>query len=194
MCMRTALVCLTLSAVAAGCTKDSGSGRESATQSVDACPVTTPNGVTARQDEAVPSSFGTLELSLGPFGLKRNGRVVVGPRGRDDQGRLPMKFGWWRGVPGRLVIDGRRLDSSAPPLEARVPSGYGDIGFQATSIYFPTPGCWEVTGRVGRASLTFVTIVELGESIRVSEAAPPKLWPGSTAVTVGSRPSRGPSS
>jgi hypothetical protein len=193
MRMRTVLVCLTLSTAAVGCTNDSSSSREAATQSVvEACPVTTPNGVTARQEEAVPSSFGTLELSLGPFGLKRNGRVVA--RGRDDQGRLRTKFGWWRGVPGRLVIDGRRLDSPAPRLEARVPSGYGDIGFQATGIYFPTPGCWEVTGRVGRASLTFVTIVELGESIRVSEAAPPKLWPGSTAVTVGSRPSRGPSS
>jgi hypothetical protein len=44
-------------------------------------------------------------------------------------------------------------------MGANIPSGYGDSGFQATGIIFPTEGCWEVTGRVGEASLTFVTLV-----------------------------------
>jgi hypothetical protein len=60
---------------------------------------------------------------------------------------------------GRLRIEGRRLDASASPLRAEVPDGYGDLGFQASSVIFPTPGCWEVTGRVNDASVTFVTKV-----------------------------------
>jgi len=71
-----------------------------------------------------------------------------------------MKFWWWRLVKGRLTIEGRRLDNPAPPLHSIIPDGYGEIGFQASGLVFPTPGCWEVTGRIGDKSLTFVTLVE----------------------------------
>ncbi len=47
----------------------------------------------------------------------------------------------------------------APPLRADIPEGYGLSGFQASGVIFPTEGCWEVTGRVGNVSLTFVTLV-----------------------------------
>jgi hypothetical protein len=70
-----------------------------------------------------------------------------------------MKWAWYRYVPGTLTIDGRRLDAPAPPLRASVPEGYGSTGFQVSGIIFPTEGCWEITGRVGDASLTFVTLV-----------------------------------
>lgn len=70
-----------------------------------------------------------------------------------------MKFGWWREVPGRLRITGQRLDASAPRLLADVPSGYGATGFQSSGVTFPTEGCWEVTGEVGQATLSFVTFV-----------------------------------
>jgi hypothetical protein len=74
-------------------------------------------------------------------------------------GSVGMKWPWWRGMRGRLVITGRRLDAVAPPLAADVPSGYGRTGFQPSGIGFPTEGCWEVTGRVGEVELTFVTLV-----------------------------------
>ena len=75
-----------------------------------------------------------------------------------------MKFGWLRGVSGTLRITGRRLDAVAPPLRSEVPSGYGDRGFQASYVIFPTPGCWEVTGSVGESSVTFVTkVVKIGK-------------------------------
>jgi hypothetical protein len=77
----------------------------------------------------------------------------------DSDGSLSMKFPWWRGVRGKLIIEGRRLDASAPPLRASIPEGYGDTGFQATALIFPTEGCWEVTGKVGETRLTFVTRV-----------------------------------
>jgi hypothetical protein len=70
-----------------------------------------------------------------------------------------MKFGWWRGVSGKLTIEGFRLGASVPPIQTSVPDGYGETGFQATGILFPSEGCWQITGRVGEASLTFVTLV-----------------------------------
>jgi len=80
-----------------------------------------------------------------------------------QNGALGMKFGWMRGVSGELKITGHRLDGEAPPLRSQVPAGYGDRGFQATYLIFPTPGCWEVTGHVGDSSVTFVTkVVKIG--------------------------------
>ncbi|MET0939657.1 MAG: hypothetical protein ABWY51_10590, partial [Gaiellaceae bacterium] len=64
-----------------------------------------------------------------------------------------------RAARGALRIEGRRLDGAAPPLSTSIPDGYGPTGFQASGVTFPTEGCWEVTGRVGNASLTFVTLV-----------------------------------
>ena len=66
-----------------------------------------------------------------------------------------MKFPWWRGagLRGKLTIHGRRRDAAAPPLLADIPNGYGDPGFQATALVFPTEGCWEVTGQVADTSL-----------------------------------------
>jgi hypothetical protein len=45
-----------------------------------------------------------------------------------------------------------------------VSNAYGDRGFQATCLIFSTPGCWEVTGRVGDATVTFITkVVKIGD-------------------------------
>jgi hypothetical protein len=57
-----------------------------------------------------------------------------------------------------LIITGRRLDSSAPPLEAQVPCCY-PTGFQIVALHFPTEGCWEVSAKAGTSELTFVTRV-----------------------------------
>ena len=112
----------------------------------------------------------TVQSSLGNHGnaalstvLWPEGKVAFKPGGAGfvlENGALSMKFPWWRLVRGRLTIEGRRLDGPAPPLRARIPDGYGEIGFQATALIFPTPGCWEVTGRIADQSLTFVTLVQ----------------------------------
>jgi hypothetical protein len=131
------------------------------------CDVTTPNGIAAGAEQPEPGSYGNRQVSVGPFGLWPDGTVVFKPGGAGfitRDGSLGMKFGWQRGIRGQLRIEGRRLDAPSPPLRAEVPSGYGDVGFQATSLLFSTPGCWEVTGRVGDASLTFVTmVVKIGD-------------------------------
>jgi outer membrane murein-binding lipoprotein Lpp len=119
---------------------------------VDPCPITRPNG-------SVPpgSTFGAEFHGNGALwvGLPPANVVVREP---EADGSISDKFGWWRAVSGQLRIEGRRLDGTAPPLRAGVPDGYGDSGFQSSGIIFPTEGCWEVTGRVGDASLTFVTL------------------------------------
>jgi hypothetical protein len=93
-------------------------------------------------------------------GLWANGVITAGPEFVDADGSISMKFGWWRAVPGQLRITGRRLDAPpAPPARGDVPDGYGDTGFQASGVTFPTAGCWQVTGTVGATALTFVTFV-----------------------------------
>lgn len=124
------------------------------------CTVTLPNGkpppaaaLTALPP--LPPAFhgnGRLWVKLWPLG------AIVDRHPRAD-GSIGVKLPWWRGLAGRLRISGRRLDAKAPPLRARVPSGYGSSGFQPSGVVFPSEGCWRVTGRVGRARLSFVVLV-----------------------------------
>lgn len=133
------------------------------------CPVTLPR----RAPNAAQGLFGAGSAhwngSLFVGGLWPDGTVVFRPGGPGfvlPDGSLSMKFGWFRGagLRGKLTIHGRRLDASAPPLRADIPEGYGDTGFQATGLIFPTEGCWEVTGEVGDTRLTFVTrVVKINE-------------------------------
>jgi len=122
------------------------------------CPATHPNGSTppGEQPASIHHGNGALWVGLWP-----EGRVVIPADPAKPDGALAMKFPWWRGpgVRGTLTIAGRRLDAPAPPLAADIPEGYGDTGFQATALLFPTVGCWEVTGQAGDASLTFVALV-----------------------------------
>ncbi len=121
------------------------------------CPVTKPNGSTPPGERPSSGHHGN-----GALWTVLSSAIVFRPGGPGKilpDGSLQMKWPWWRGVRGKLTIEGRRLDGPAPPLRARIPEGYGDIGFQASGLIFPTEGCWEVTGKVGEASLTFVTRV-----------------------------------
>jgi hypothetical protein len=121
-----------------------------------ACPVTAPNGNTPPDEQYAPEYHGNGALFTA---LWPKGNILMGPHNVEPDGSLSMKFVWWRGVKGQLSIEGRRLDADAPPLRASIPDGYGDSGVQASALIFPTEGCWEVTGRVGDAALTFITRV-----------------------------------
>jgi hypothetical protein len=126
------------------------------------CPVTAPRSV--GPPGALPddffgwgSSHGNDKLWVG--GLWPHGVINAGPEFVAQDGTVGMKFGWWRAAAGKLQITGRRLDAPAPPARAHVPDGYGDTGFQASGVDFPTEGCWEVTGTLPTTRLTFVTFV-----------------------------------
>ena len=75
-----------------------------------------------------------------------------------DRAIKGQKTYWVRPRGEDLIITGRRLDSSAPPLEAQVPCCY-PTGFQIVALHFPTEGCWEVSAKAGTSELTFVTRV-----------------------------------
>jgi hypothetical protein len=124
------------------------------------CPVTTPTTAPAEFAERLfgsGSAVGNDALWVG--GLGADGVIPADPRFVEPDGSIGWKLGWRRITPGTLTITGRRLDAPAAPLRASVPEGYGDSGFQASGVYFPTEGCWEVTGSVGDAALTFVVFV-----------------------------------
>jgi hypothetical protein len=137
---------------------------------LDAAPASRPCKVTVagpatRPPAPVPRSFNygnaSIAVSLNP----PNGKLVAGrlPSGGqratiNDDGSIDAKVGWWRAGDGMIKITGRRLDASAPPLEAHVPCCYSK-GFQATGLAFATAGCWRVTGTFKRAHLTFTVLV-----------------------------------
>jgi hypothetical protein len=131
------------------------------------CPVTIANGNGPPGE--LPSSAhhgnGRLWTDLPPGGIDRAGTAEPG-------GAIGQKYGWWTvGTEGGLSIEGRRLDAAvASPLRTRVNRGvpqtaFADVPggrFWSSAISFPTEGCWQVTGRVGATSLTFVVLMPKG--------------------------------
>jgi hypothetical protein len=60
-----------------------------------------------------------------------------------------------------LEITGRNRSGDGPAIEAIIPDGYGDTGFQSTAIVFPSEGCWEITGRASEVELTVIVLAEI---------------------------------
>ena len=67
----------------------------------------------------------------------------------------------WIKPPGlKIRITGRRLDGDTPPLEVERKAAYLSKGFEPNRLYFPVPGCWEVTATSGKEELVFVVEVK----------------------------------
>jgi hypothetical protein len=131
------------------------------------CAVTVPEGAAPRGQPSFNHGGNGLWADL----WWPQGTILAGPDENgavaatiEPDGSIAAKLGWWRDAAGKLRIEGRRLDVDAAPLRATVPDGYGRTGFQAMGLDFPTEGCWRVTGRVGRADLTFVVLVAKRDS------------------------------
>jgi hypothetical protein len=126
------------------------------------CPVTKPNWRTPPAQPASPNRHGSESLSTV---LYPEGTVKFSPDGPGfvlPDGSLMMKFPWWKETRDKLTITGRRLDATAPPLRAEIGAS-DDVHMVPTYIIFPTAGCWQVTGKAGNATLTFVTrVVKIG--------------------------------
>ena len=120
------------------------------------CPVTAP------EFRRLPGGWGVNHGDGAGLATLARSPVVLKPGGPGcvaEDGSLLMKWPWWKGVAGTLSVTGRSLDGR--PGDVRVAyTPYGATGFQPSALVFPGPGCWEVTGRVGDASVTFVTQVE----------------------------------
>jgi hypothetical protein len=129
-------------------------------QTPSGCAVTIPNGNGPPGEEPSPKfhGAGALWTVLPADGIDRGGQP-------EPDGSTSQKYPWWTvGTTGQLTIQGRRPDTPAPTLRASVNNGAPESGFAevpggrfwASSLNFPTEGCWQVTGTVGHASLTFV--------------------------------------
>lgn len=137
--------------------------------------MTVPNGSSPPGEGSSPEHHGDGKLwtSLDPQGTfvvaPRSASEYLGPGGEiavdgvlGPDGSVGIKAPWWRGseVRGRLRLQAQRLDGPALAVDRVVPpAGYGLTGFQATGLSLPTTGCWQVTGSVGTATLTFITLV-----------------------------------
>jgi hypothetical protein len=84
--------------------------------------------------------------------------INAGPEFVAQDGSVGMKFGWC-GRPPASCRSPAGGWTPPPRRRAHVPDGYGDTGFQASGVDFPTEGCWEVTGTLPTTRLTFVTFV-----------------------------------
>jgi hypothetical protein len=122
------------------------------------CPVTYPDGSSPPGEQSHPAVGYANKNKTIWVGIPTNG-VLDGRREKDGWLWAP-KIAWVRGVHGRLVLTGQRLDRSAPPMRSVVNS-YRDIGFQPTSLGFPSEGCWKITGKVSGEELTFVAKVRI---------------------------------
>ena len=140
---------------------------QSTPEPVASCPIT-PYAAAEPDYEYTPTWYGGDALWAG---LDRSyaGRWYASKGGSDR-----MKVMWWRqDIRGPLEIEGRRLDAEAPPLDAWVPEGYGETGYQLGAPAFPSEGCWEVVGRVGETEIRFVVFVHPAEADPGPRAAPP---------------------
>jgi hypothetical protein len=76
-------------------------------------------------------------------------------------GQWGTKFPWWPVIPGKLAITARRLDGPSAGFHSQVaePGSIGKARFIPSGLFWPAPGCWQVTATVSGRSLTFVAWV-----------------------------------
>jgi hypothetical protein len=140
----------------AACTSPSPGEKTSA----DSCPLTEPVWIKPPVDAAVPDPPG-----YGYYFVNEDSSIMASAwwTGQAETflhaGNQGIKVGWFRPAGAALEITGRRLDGEAPPLQAEAACCY-PTGFQASGLYFPTEGCWEVIARADDRELSFVVWVE----------------------------------
>ena len=138
-------------------------GRAQATTEHSACPTsqlirdTAPHDANA--DPVGPADWYMNEDRTMWAGPVPTGGWSTGGRLQSGGNQVPgHKTYWVRPQGTELVISGRRMDATAPPIRAHIPCCY-PTGFQIVALHFPTPGCWEVKAEAGESRLRFVTHV-----------------------------------
>lgn len=123
-----------------------------------ACPVTEPAWVLPPEDSAVMN-----EPAYGYYYVNEDNSIWASAYWPSEEYHLRAgedgnKIGWFRPAGAALEVKGKRLDGQAPALKAEFPCCYS-TRFQASGLYFPTEGCWEITARATDRVLTFVVKV-----------------------------------
>jgi len=120
----------------------------------DSCPTSSVVWDTAPRDRAA-SRVGPADWYINADRTVWAGAVPQGGWWAGER----LKTYWVRPQGTQLVISGRRLDATAPPVQAHIPCCY-PTGFQIVALQFPTEGCWEVHAKAGDGELRFVTRVK----------------------------------
>jgi hypothetical protein len=140
------------------------------------CPVTPANGNSPDARERVAGWHGQhgIWLFLGEKSTIVAFRRAQPPPAGTLLGRaLPdgsvyAKILWRRDqrARGRFGVTGRRLDGKAQPLRANVDtSPAASATAVPSSLIFPTPGCWRIDAKSGRARLSVaIRVVKLASS------------------------------
>lgn len=122
--------------------------------SAASCPVTEQVRATPPADPNA-SPFGD-----GPWFV--NADRSIWTAGDWTSGAKGTKALWIRPQGTNLVVTGHRIDDGdSRPLAIDIPCCYR-TGFQATRVYFPTAGCWELSATAGTSKFTFVVRVREG--------------------------------
>jgi len=67
---------------------------------------------------------------------------------------------WVKPVGSQLAVQGKRLDGAADPLYAVLSTGYESMDYEASSIWIPSSGCWEIEARANTTTWRFVVSVK----------------------------------
>lgn len=130
------------------------------TATTESCPVTEPEWLLPPDDPAVlnPPTHGNYFVNE-DRSIWAAAEWADAAYAKLSEMKDGVKVGWFRPEGTELVVTGRRLDEEAPSLESEFPCCY-PTRFQASGLYFPTEGCWEVTAKATDRSLTFVVWIE----------------------------------
>jgi len=124
------------------------------------CPVTESVWVKPPEDAAV---LNTPEF--GYYFVNEDSSIMASAWWARSENDFPLileegiKVGWFKPEGAELIITGQRLDGDAPALESHVPCCY-PTRFQATGLYFPVGGCWEVNAKAADKELSFIVWLE----------------------------------
>ena len=138
----------------------------------ESCPVTQSSPQAFWPPTPYPSQHGSDGFWFGSerlwVQLPTNGTWSHLPHYRPSETAFRQKIQWWRkgydwhaDMPSKLVVTGKRLDSTAPPLVSQSnASGMGTrmdgLAFIMSGLDIPTIGCWQITGDYNGDKLTFV--------------------------------------
>ena len=156
----TATALLLLSA----CSSDAGPNSDTSNSSTAASTISATNTcpITATPTPILPTAITMSGGSswVGSGDLYVSAGFVQPDATQIADGTFPMKLGWWRLVPGEIIVEAVRVDGPGDLEPYVLPDGGSkSTGPLPSSIALPSLGCWTVTGHLGTssASTTFLT-------------------------------------
>ncbi len=135
------------------------------------CPITLPNS-TAPDEILNGPTFGddTLVAGVAEDGVM----VALRANGTDDGW---SKHGWVRHARGQLQVTAHPIggQDTVGQFSVVIPDGYGEVGYQVTSMSFTVEGCWEITGSIPGHSVTIVLWVVFVDDCLEPSGTPPDV-------------------